>query len=621
MPSTELTPQQRFIVQLYPAAREVARETGMSWELILAQAAQETGWGQKVLPGTNNIFNIKASPGWEGPARTFNVWEIESGRKVWKHQDFRVYSKVEESLRDRVAFLRENPRYARSGLFDDGVKGDLRREAGALQRAGYATDPEYASNLVRVFHGRTMQSAIAHAEGRNLSLHERVATEHEARVPMSPVRRAQASAIYDEAYHHFLGGRHQYEYGRPDQGFRNRGGNYRTDSSRTERDGDGDGRRGVDCSSFVWRGLRNAGYAVPTQPFSTHALFIGTNATAYARENFDVVPAAEARRDGGSLQAGDILMFRNKVSQGQHVGIFKGYDGNGRIEFIGSQVTTGPALVTAGRGTYWNGGDFEIVGALRAKPEFQVRAPLSAGRSVSPGEGTSPPDTAPQSERSSQARSRAGVRRAEADGMLQFGEKGPAVASLQHRLADLGYRGKDGRPLRIDADFGDHTKFALQAFQREHGLEGKGVAGPRTATALDRAERALMTHPSHPHHALYAQVLEQVHAEERAKGQQPGHHSQRIAAALAVECLREGITRVDRVELNRDVSIVRGVQVGAVRDEPGLNRTTDGISVAQAAQQTLRESSEQIHQVAVNRQAQERDEQQRQARPAPAMTP
>lgn len=200
---------------------------------------------------------------------------------------------------------------------------------------------------------------------------------------------------------------------------------------------------------------------------------------------------------------------------------------------------------------------------------------------------------------------------ADADGYLQEGEAGPAVAELQRRLADLGYRGKDGKPLVVDADFGGHTKHALGQFQRDHGLQGLGVAGPNTGLALDRAERALMSHPSHPQHALYTQVLEKVHAEERARGLASGHHSQRIAAALAVECLREGITRVDRVEVNADNSLVRAVQVGAMRDEPGLNRATDGISVPQAARQALAESTEQIHQVAVNLQAQQRDQQQR----------
>ena len=129
-----MSDKENFIAGLYPAATKISQETGMSRELILAQAAQETGWGKHVLSGTNNIFNIKASGDWTGPTKTFNVWEIEGGKKVWKDQDFRVYDSVEETLRDRVKFLQENQRYAKAGLFDEGTKGNFEKEAAALQR-------------------------------------------------------------------------------------------------------------------------------------------------------------------------------------------------------------------------------------------------------------------------------------------------------------------------------------------------------------------------------------------------------------------------------------------------------------------------------------------------------
>lgn len=138
----------------------------MSWELILAQAAGETGWGAHVLPGTNNIFNIKALGGWKGPSKSFNVWEIENGKKVWKLQPFRVYGSNHEALTDRIAFLQGNKRYKKAGMFDDGTKGNLRNEATALQKAGYATDPHYADKLVALFNGPTMQAAIKYAQGQ-----------------------------------------------------------------------------------------------------------------------------------------------------------------------------------------------------------------------------------------------------------------------------------------------------------------------------------------------------------------------------------------------------------------------------------------------------------------------
>lgn len=144
-----LNGKEKFIADLYPAATTISQETGMSRELILAQAAQETGWGKHVLPGTNNIFNVKASAGWVGPTKTFNVWEIENGKKVWKDQDFRVYGSVEEALRDRVKFLEENHRYANAGLFDEGTKGNLEKEATALQKSRLCDRPKLCETIGR----------------------------------------------------------------------------------------------------------------------------------------------------------------------------------------------------------------------------------------------------------------------------------------------------------------------------------------------------------------------------------------------------------------------------------------------------------------------------------------
>ncbi|WP_144161577.1 glucosaminidase domain-containing protein [Paraburkholderia sp. BCC1885] len=154
----------QFIKNLYCPARQCADETGCSWELILAQAAQETGWGEKVLPGSNNIFNIKADSSWTGESKVFHVWEMKNGQKVWEDDPFRMYPSILDALRDRQKFLAENPRYKAAGLYHDGVKGNLAGEANALQKAGYASDGDYAKALTTVFNGPTMQRAIAMAK-------------------------------------------------------------------------------------------------------------------------------------------------------------------------------------------------------------------------------------------------------------------------------------------------------------------------------------------------------------------------------------------------------------------------------------------------------------------------
>src|SRR5690606_31268897 len=51
-----------------------------------------------------------------------------------------------------------NPRYA--DIFDPAVKGVFAKEAQTLQDSGYATDPNYAKNLISIPNGRTFKAAI-----------------------------------------------------------------------------------------------------------------------------------------------------------------------------------------------------------------------------------------------------------------------------------------------------------------------------------------------------------------------------------------------------------------------------------------------------------------------------
>lgn len=153
-----------FIARLYCPARLVADETGCSWEVILGQAAQETLWGEKCLVGTNNVFNIKADKSWTGPSKVCHVSETINHQTVWVDDRFRVYTSYEESLKDRVLFLKQNPRYRR--LFEEGIKGDYEKEAWELQNAKYATDKYYAEKIITIIKGPTMRRAIARAQAR-----------------------------------------------------------------------------------------------------------------------------------------------------------------------------------------------------------------------------------------------------------------------------------------------------------------------------------------------------------------------------------------------------------------------------------------------------------------------
>jgi putative chitinase len=175
---------------------------------------------------------------------------------------------------------------------------------------------------------------------------------------------------------------------------------------------------------------------------------------------------------------------------------------------------------------------------------------------------------------------------------------GPKVRELQQSLQRLGYTGRDGQPLRVDGDFGANTEFAVRAFQRAHHLQVDGRAGHRqTLPAIDAAAQQLLTDPSHPRHALYAQALGKVHAEEARRHIAHGPHSERLAGAIAVAAMHANLTRIDRVELNTPGSLARAVQVSPVRDEPALNRTTAAVDTHAALRQSLQASSQQAREV------------------------
>jgi len=152
--------REQFIKELYAQTYQLAQDEGIPHDFIMAQVIQETGWGEHILEGTNNLFNIKAGKSWEGERATFRVWEVEHGRKVWTYDTFRKYDSYKESVADWMHFLQSNKRY--EALF---MQRDLSTEefARRIQDAGYATDPNYAHNIVRITQGRTYKDLVGKA--------------------------------------------------------------------------------------------------------------------------------------------------------------------------------------------------------------------------------------------------------------------------------------------------------------------------------------------------------------------------------------------------------------------------------------------------------------------------
>jgi flagellar protein FlgJ len=155
--------QRRFVDEMLPHATAAARELGVDARAIVAQAALETGWGTS-LPaeaggGSHNFFGIKAGAGWQGARVASTTTEFVAGQAGTERARFRAYGSLAENVADYVRVIRDNPRYSEAL----GTGADVRAFANALQRGGYATDPEYADKLVATFEkiaGRQSNAAM-----------------------------------------------------------------------------------------------------------------------------------------------------------------------------------------------------------------------------------------------------------------------------------------------------------------------------------------------------------------------------------------------------------------------------------------------------------------------------
>jgi len=142
---------EEFVTSLAPFADSVAKRLNVSPDVLLAQAALETGWGKKVSTdnkgdSSHNLFNIKADKRWEGPTASVDTLEFTDGvAKREKHQ-FRSYEDFQSSFNDFANFLQSGDRYS------DALRNsaDSAQFLNGLQQAGYATDPNYAAKIQNV---------------------------------------------------------------------------------------------------------------------------------------------------------------------------------------------------------------------------------------------------------------------------------------------------------------------------------------------------------------------------------------------------------------------------------------------------------------------------------------
>ena len=130
----------QYIEKYAPMAVESQLLYGIPASITLAQGCLESGNGNSRLAReANNHFGIKCGGSWDGPSLAHDDDAPQ--------ECFRKYESVAESYVDHALFLSERERYR--SLFDLDPK-DYKGWARGLKKAGYATNPRYADQLIGI---------------------------------------------------------------------------------------------------------------------------------------------------------------------------------------------------------------------------------------------------------------------------------------------------------------------------------------------------------------------------------------------------------------------------------------------------------------------------------------
>jgi flagellar protein FlgJ len=151
----------QFVNQVMPTIRRAAQSLGVNPLGLLAQAALETGWGQR-MPRTAdgspslNMFGIKAGENWRGARAVADTVEFNGGVATQRRTAFRAYGSIEESAHDYANLLANSPRY-RDAI---AAGGDAQAYIQHIAKSGYATDPDYGNKLNQILNSSTLRTAL-----------------------------------------------------------------------------------------------------------------------------------------------------------------------------------------------------------------------------------------------------------------------------------------------------------------------------------------------------------------------------------------------------------------------------------------------------------------------------
>jgi flagellum-specific peptidoglycan hydrolase FlgJ len=176
--------QQAFISHVAPGAIAAQSRYGVPAAVTIAQAIDESGWGQSALAlRDHNLFGIKGT----GPAGAdmLPTQEYQNGQYVTITAPFRVYHNVAESIADHGQLLATNSSYQHA-MADRHLPDSFATDLTGV----YATDPNYGSNLIAIMRLYNLYQFSAPASAP---------VSAPAPVPQAPAQQAAVGAAASSA--------------------------------------------------------------------------------------------------------------------------------------------------------------------------------------------------------------------------------------------------------------------------------------------------------------------------------------------------------------------------------------------------------------------------------------
>lgn len=149
------SPKENFYLVATELAKEVEAKYGVPWQVCVAQACLESGYGTSGLTqNALNCFGIKKGDS-SGPTYSVETTEYRNGVRGREIAEFRRYSSIRESFMDYGKKLSTSDHYKKA--FD--YKDDPKRFLQEVAKGGYATDPNYVAKVEGLLNSRNVALA------------------------------------------------------------------------------------------------------------------------------------------------------------------------------------------------------------------------------------------------------------------------------------------------------------------------------------------------------------------------------------------------------------------------------------------------------------------------------